>query len=106
MFKNSKLMQKHTKLYFQFFGYGEQDFIPSEISGTKAVDIHHIFGRGKDHDIIENLIALNREEHQAAHKELPHFYLSEDDLISAHRLFMMKMAPYYRFDIEKLMRLK
>jgi len=31
---------------------------------------------------------------------------AEDDLIAAHRLFMMKIDPYYRFDIEKLMRLK
>lgn len=51
-----------------FFGYGEQDFIPSEISGNRAVDIHHISRRGmggsKSKDTIENLMALTREEHE------------------------------------------
>lgn len=50
-----------------FFDYGEDDFIPSEISGERANDIHHIFRRGmggdKDADYIENLMALTRKEH-------------------------------------------
>jgi hypothetical protein len=99
-------MQKHTKIYMDFFGYGEQDFIPSEVSGTKANDVHHIYGRGKEHDIIENLIGLNREEHKAAHKELQNFFLSTDDLIAAHRIFIMNNRPDYKFDIEKLNKLK
>jgi len=51
------------------FGYDKGDFIPSEISGQKAVDIHHIESRGaggnpsKDKDRIENLMALTRKEH-------------------------------------------
>lgn len=61
-------MQKHTKIYFDYFGYGEDDFVPSEISGDKAVDINHIDNRGmggsKTKDYIENLIALTREEHE------------------------------------------
>lgn len=45
-------------------GYDTCDFIPSELSGAKAVDIHHIIGRGKcGEDRIENLMALTREEH-------------------------------------------
>lgn len=50
-----------------YFGYGVEDFIPSEISGKRAVDIHHIEARGmggSDKDDIENLIALTREEHE------------------------------------------
>jgi hypothetical protein len=50
-----------------FFGYGVEDFIPSEISGKPAVDVHHIERRGmggsKNKDYIENLMALTREEH-------------------------------------------
>lgn len=57
-------MQKYIKLYMQKLGYAEGDFIPSEISGLPAVDIHHIIGRGKTgEDRIENLMALTREEH-------------------------------------------
>ena len=58
-------MKKHTKIYMNALGYSETDFIPSELSGKKAVDIHHIIGRGKGgEDRIENLMALTREEHQ------------------------------------------
>ena len=57
-------MKKHTRIYLDKMGYDECDFIPSEISGARAVDIHHIIGRGKcGEDRIENLIALTRTEH-------------------------------------------
>lgn len=57
-------MRNHTKVYLAALSYDETDFIPSEISGSKAVDIHHIIGRGKKgEDRIENLMALTREEH-------------------------------------------
>lgn len=51
------------------FGFDVCDFVPSELSGSKAVDIHHIDCRGSGgsskntKDRIENLIALTREEH-------------------------------------------
>ena len=66
----------------KYFGYGEQDFIPSEISGKKSVDIHHIFPKGmggcSNKDNIENLIALTREEHIKAHNgEYTKEYLTE-----------------------------
>lgn len=60
-------MKKHTKLYLSFFGYTEADFIPCEICGSRAVDIHHIDARGmggtKKADTIDNLMALCREHH-------------------------------------------
>ena len=62
-------MKKHTKIYMDAFGYDKEDFIPSEISGKKAVDICHIECRGmggnpnNDKDRIENLMAQTREEH-------------------------------------------
>jgi len=62
-------MKNHTKIYFDFFGYGTEDFIPSELSGQRAVDIHHIEARGmggsKSSNSIFNLMALTREEHNA-----------------------------------------
>ena len=63
-------MQKHTKIYLEAFGFEQTDFIPSEISGKKANDIHHIDckGMGGDpsgsKDRIEELIAVTREEHE------------------------------------------
>lgn len=48
-------------------GYNESDFIPCEVCGAKAVDIHHIHARGmggsKEKDSIENLMALCRKCH-------------------------------------------
>lgn len=61
-------MKKHTKVYLKFFGFGEQDFIPCEKCGKRAVDIHHIDARGMggsdDKDTIENLMGLCREHHE------------------------------------------
>jgi len=54
----------------EFFGYDESDFIPSELSGRRANDIHHIDARGAggdptgSKDCIENLMALTRAEHE------------------------------------------
>ena len=48
-------------------GYDETDWIPCEVCGAKAVDIHHIEARGmggtKQKDSIENLMALCRKHH-------------------------------------------
>ena len=62
-------MKKHTKIYLDAFGYDETDFIPSELSGERAVDIHHIECKGMggnpngNLDRIENLQAVTRDEH-------------------------------------------
>ncbi len=57
-------MKKHTKIYLKEMGYDPTDFIPCEVCGSKAVDIHHIEARGmggsKTADTIENLMALCR----------------------------------------------
>ena len=64
-------MKKHTKILMNFFGYGEQDFIPCTRCGTTANDTHHISSRGsggdKCKDYIENLIHLCRTCHDIAH---------------------------------------
>jgi len=60
-------MKQHTKIYFDYFGYDVTDFIPCEICGKMANDIHHIHARGmggtKQADNIENLMALCRNCH-------------------------------------------
>lgn len=76
-------MQKHTKIYLDYFSLGEQDFIPCEACGAKAVDIHHIYGRGKGKDTIDNLMALCRKHHKAAHETV-----KKDDMLYIHRSFI------------------
>lgn len=62
-------MKKHTSIYMQHFGYTVADFIPCEICGAKANDIHHIEARGSGgdpkgtKDNIFNLMALCRSDH-------------------------------------------
>jgi hypothetical protein len=60
-------MKKHTKIYLNYFGYGGEDFMPCEVCGSRAVDIHHIHRRGMggntDADKIENLMAVCRNCH-------------------------------------------
>ena len=75
-------MKKHTKIYLKALGYDLSDpgaFVPSEISGAKAQDLHHIVSRGKGgKDRIENLMALTREEHvQYGDKKIYMPYLLE-----------------------------
>jgi hypothetical protein len=60
-------MKKHTSIYLNHFGYGADDFIPCEVCGVRAVDIHHILCRGmggsSTKDNIENLMAVCRSCH-------------------------------------------
>jgi 5-methylcytosine-specific restriction endonuclease McrA len=72
-------MQKHIKIYLKYFGYDTSDFIPCEMCGLKAQDIHHIEARGmggsKHADTIENIMALCRQCHidfgdKKQHKEM------------------------------------
>ena len=71
-------MKKHTKIYLNYFGYDTTDWIPCEICGNQAVDIHHIEARGMgggNKDTIENLMGLCRNCHieygdKKQHKEM------------------------------------
>lgn len=61
-------MKNHTKVYLEHFGIDEENpFIPCEVCGARAVDIHHIRARGmggsKKKDDITNLMALCRNCH-------------------------------------------
>lgn len=67
-------MKKYTKLYMQFFDYGEQDFVMCEMcEQDRAVDIHHLESRGmggsKERDYIENLMGMCRECHLKAESD-------------------------------------
>jgi hypothetical protein len=90
----------YKKTYCDFFGYRmtNDEFIPSEISGRQAVDIHHIHSKqmggklsvlvdGKAYGIddIENLIALTRDEHAAAHDPTSADHLTKQKLWYIHK---------------------
>lgn len=78
-------MQKHTKIYMNGMGYDLSDFIPCEITGQKAIDIHHIIGRGKGgEDRIENLMAVTREVHIEKGDKVKYMV----ELLEKHRLFL------------------
>jgi 5-methylcytosine-specific restriction endonuclease McrA len=79
-------MKKHIKIYLDYFGYCEQDIIPSEVSGDPANSIHHIKYKsqgGKDE--IENLIALTDKEHKQAHRLDKKRFLSAEELREIHK---------------------
>lgn len=60
-------MKKYTKQYFSYFVYALDDFLPCEVCGGKAVDIHHIDCKGMGgstlKDNIENIMAVCRSCH-------------------------------------------
>ena len=67
-------MKRYTKEYLDFFCYGEQDFIPCEMCGDRAVDIHLLekqgnIGKKKEKDYIENLVGLCRDCHNKAEND-------------------------------------
>jgi hypothetical protein len=81
-------LKNHTKIYFEALGYDTSDFIPSEINGDPAVDIHHIFCKGmggsKNKDRIENLMAVTRQQHEE-YGDKPEYYVF---LLTTHYNFL------------------
>jgi 5-methylcytosine-specific restriction endonuclease McrA len=78
-------VKKHTRIYLNDFGYGEQDVILCEICGSPAVDVHHIKYRSRlGKDEIENLMALCRVHHDLAHAEK----ITEKQLTEIHLKFI------------------
>jgi len=91
-------MKKHTKLYLKHFNYGTEDFIPCELTGLRAIDIHHIIARGmggtSDTEDIDNLMALTREAHSIL-GDVTEFIPT---LKEAHIYFMDYEVPYIQVD--------
>jgi len=73
LIKDRSRSPKHTRVYMEFFGYDIPEDVVSEVSGEPATDIHHIDARGmggsKTKDVIENLVALTRDEHERAERD-------------------------------------
>ena len=106
-------MKPYLKIYIDFFDYKIPSDVTSEISGQRAVDVHHIEARGmggsKSKDNILNLIGLTRDEHNKAESgehskdflRIIHYRfilnnaqdaykLSDEDLIKLNRFLMNK----------------
>lgn len=65
-------MKQYTATYLKYFGYSTADFVPCEVCGAKAVDLHHLTPRSLRKDLInkiDNLMALCREHHDQAGKD-------------------------------------
>ena len=83
-------MQKHVKVYYEYFWYEYTELFKCECCDNTAIEIHHIlyrssFGKKTKHlqDIISNLIALCRDCHDRGHfKKEP--YLQKDELQEVH----------------------
>ena len=82
-------MKPHTKTYLTQMGYDDTEFIPCEVTGVKAVDIHHIRGRGRGgKDTLCNLMALTRK----THVDLGDNKHWRESLISQHFLIILNRA--------------
>lgn len=97
-------MEKYKKVYLDTFypGWGEQDFIPCEVTGQRAVDIHHIFPRGTYPELYDcpgNLMAMTRKEHMDKGQNKK--YLQE--LIDCHVAFVKLKAIENGFSSEEIL---
>jgi 5-methylcytosine-specific restriction endonuclease McrA len=87
-------MKKHIRIYMDAFRYSSGDFIPCEICGRQATDIHHIQRRGMGGsataDRIENLMAVCRSCHEMYGDKLQH----KDWLRDIHRETMLSAGVH------------
>ena len=71
-------MQKHTKIYMKAMDFEIGDYIGCEVCQSPCVDIHHITGRGKNKNILSNLIGLCRRCHDLCHQDKKYNKLAQD----------------------------
>lgn len=85
-------MKPHTKAYLKYFNFDISDFIPCELCGNRAVDIHHIEARGMGasttNNDIDNLMALCRECH-VRYGDKKHF---KEELKIRHNKYILQRS--------------
>ena len=83
-------MTKHAKIYLSYFSIGIDEVWQCEMCGKQGkittFDIHHIDGRGKDKDVIKNMMCLCRDCHSKAHASKE--YVSKEEFQRLHGLFL------------------
>lgn len=65
------------------FDFKTENEVVCEACLSPANDIHHVNGRGKDKDVIGNLMALCRRHHEKAHSTIP-----KDEIQLIHNYFL------------------
>ena len=77
-------MTNHCKIYMNHFDLKTENEVVCEACGSLGNDIHHIWGRGKDKDVIGNLAALCRRHHTMCHEEK----ISKSEMQLIHNYFL------------------
>lgn len=84
-------MQKHVKVYLDYFDIGETDTwfcegCMKEFPINNGLTIHHINGRGPGKDVIKNLMSLCVKHHKMAHGDKN--YVSKEQFQLIHNYFL------------------
>jgi hypothetical protein len=91
-------MPRHVKIYMDYFDIGIDDIWQCEACTKelliKLLVIHHIHGRGKGKDVIENLMCLCPGKcHPRAHSSKN--YVSKDEFQYIHNNFLNGQRKAY-----------
>ena len=87
--------------YLNFFCYGHDEPVMSEIDNSVADDIHHIIRKSKTHknqDSIKNLIAVSRSQHNQLHSR----QISDEQAQDYHDQFVISFLLSNRDKIKEL----
>jgi hypothetical protein len=92
-------MKPHIKIYLDYFQIGMDDKIKGEIPDCLRIiqQVHHITGRGKGRDTINNLIGICLFHHDQIHFRKNN-KLSKEKLWEIHQ---EKLYPQDRIDYKK-----
>ena len=98
------MLLPHIKVYNEYFGIDVQDVRPSELSGRRGVDVHHIWGRTLnehmklrgivDPNDIRNLMCLTRREHDELGQNVEYNEL----LYELHLYYIENEVPFMQRD--------
>lgn len=79
-------MQKYIKIYLDRFDIKTEFELICEACGRMGNDIHHVSGRGKGKDVINNLMCLCRMCHSRAHSSKD--YIRKEEFQEIHNNFL------------------
>jgi hypothetical protein len=84
------MIPKYIRIYMDYFDIKENDIWWDEAMGTqhlfREMNVHHIWGRGKGKDVIENLMCLQVKTHARAHGTKK--YVSKEEFQLIHNYFL------------------
>jgi len=95
------MAKSYKQKYLKFFQYGHDEFVPDEIDGSQAMDIHHVRFRSTSHKnqhSIFNIMAINRENHNRCHSR----YITEEQAQFHHDEFVIRFLISNREKLKEL----